>query len=113
MSERLERRYERLLALFPAAYRREYEDEMLGVLMAAAKPQQRCPGLRETANLVRCAVWMRLSGRGTGSADARWAQPGPAAATPAAREPPRPGVTSGSSSRILLRVSGGPTRQPG
>jgi hypothetical protein len=77
MSERLERRYGRLLALFPAAYRREYEDEMIGVLLAAATPQQRFPGLRETANLVGCAVWMRLSGRGRGSADARWA---PAAA---------------------------------
>jgi hypothetical protein len=50
---------------------------MLGVLMATARPQQRFPGLRETANLVGCAVWMRLSGRGTGSADALWA---PAAA---------------------------------
>ena len=77
MSEQLERRYERLLALFPAAHRREYEDEMIGVLMARAKPQQRFPGLRETANLVGCAVWMRLGGRGTGSADAQWA---PAAA---------------------------------
>ena len=77
MSEQLERRYARLLALFPAAHRREYEDEMLGVLMASAGPQQRFPGLRETANLIGCAVWMRLSGRGTGSADPRWA---PAAA---------------------------------
>ena len=77
MSDQLERRYERLLALFPAAHRQEYEDEMIGVLMATAKPQQRFPGLRETANLVGCAVWMRLGGRGTGSADAHWA---PAAA---------------------------------
>jgi hypothetical protein len=77
MSEQLERRYARLLALFPVAHRREYEDEMLGVLMATARPQQRFPGLRETANLIGCAVWMRLSGRGMGSADARWA---PAAA---------------------------------
>src|SRR4029453_2249764 len=74
MSEQLERRYERLLALFPEAYRREYEDEMIGVLMARAKPQQRFPGLREAANLIGCAVWMRLGGRGTGSADARWTQ---------------------------------------
>lgn len=76
MSERdakLERRYERLLALFPAAHRQEYEDEMIGVLMARAKPQQRFPGLRETANLVRCAAWMRLGGRGAGAADGRWA----------------------------------------
>ncbi|MEU8079621.1 hypothetical protein AB0B31_29770 [Catellatospora citrea] len=75
--EQLARRYERLLALFPAAHRHEYEDEMIGVLMAGAKPQQRFPGLRETANLVRCAAWMRLGGRGASVADGRWA---PAAA---------------------------------
>ncbi|MEU7819309.1 hypothetical protein [Catellatospora sp. NPDC049133] len=68
---KLERRYEQLLALFPAGHRQEYEDEMIGVLMAGSKPQQRFPGLRETANLVRCAVWMRLGGRGAGAADAR------------------------------------------
>ncbi|WP_155371272.1 hypothetical protein [Catellatospora vulcania] len=71
--EKLARRYERLLALFPAAHRHEYEDEMIGVLMAGAKPQQRYPGLRETANLVRCAAWMRLGGRGGGAAGSRWA----------------------------------------
>lgn len=70
---KLERRYEHLLALFPAAHRHEYEDEMIGVLMAGAKPHQRFPGLRETANLVRCAAWMRLGGRGAGAADGRWA----------------------------------------
>ena len=32
----LERRYRRLLAWYPAAYRSIYGDEMLGVLMAAA-----------------------------------------------------------------------------
>jgi len=74
MSDQLERRYERLLALFPAAHRREYEDEMIGVLMAKARPQQRFPGLREAANLVGCAVWMRLAGRGPSSADPRWPQ---------------------------------------
>ncbi|GIF98668.1 hypothetical protein [Catellatospora citrea] len=71
--EQLERRYERLLALFPAGHRREYEDEMMGVLMAGAKPRQRYPGLREAVNLVRCAVWLRLGGRGAGSPDRRWA----------------------------------------
>ncbi|GAB4059181.1 hypothetical protein [Catellatospora paridis] len=71
--EQLERRYERLLALFPAAHRREYEDEMMGVLLAGAAPQQRYPGLGETANLIRCAVWLRVGGRGAGSADRYWA----------------------------------------
>ncbi|MEV4415266.1 hypothetical protein [Catellatospora sp. NPDC049609] len=68
---RLERRYERLLALFPAGHRAEYGDEMLGVLLTAARPGQRFPGLRETADLVGCAVWMRLGGRGGGVADGR------------------------------------------
>ncbi|MFC7240958.1 hypothetical protein ACFQO7_00565 [Catellatospora aurea] len=69
--DRLEARYERLLALFPAAYRQEYGDEMIGVLLAGAKPQQRFPGLREAADLVRCAVWQRLGGQGAGAADDR------------------------------------------
>ncbi|GAA2394327.1 hypothetical protein Cme02nite_08890 [Catellatospora methionotrophica] len=70
---RLEARYERLLALFPAAHRQEYGDEMIGVLLTGAKPQQRYPGLRETADLLRCAAWQRLGGRGAGGADRHWA----------------------------------------
>ena len=44
----LERRYRSLLALYPKAFRREHEQEMLSVLMAAA------------AHLVRNAIFMRL-----------------------------------------------------
>ena len=35
-SSRLERRYRSLLALYPKAFRREHEQEILSVLMAAA-----------------------------------------------------------------------------
>jgi hypothetical protein len=55
----LERRYRRLLAWYPAAFRREQEDEMLAVLMAGARPGQRRPGLVESADLIRHAVAMR------------------------------------------------------
>ncbi|MDI1463051.1 hypothetical protein QEZ54_18910 [Catellatospora sp. KI3] len=65
MSDLLARRYERLLALYPAAHRAEYGDEMIGVLLAGARPGQRVPGIRETVNLLFCAVSLRLGSRGT------------------------------------------------
>jgi hypothetical protein len=37
----LERRYRRLLACYPGAFRREHEHEMLSVLMAGAEQGQR------------------------------------------------------------------------
>lgn len=71
---RLERWYTRLLALFPAGHRAEYGDEMLGVLLAGSRPGQRLPRFGEAADLVGSAVWMRLSGRGAGAVDSRWAE---------------------------------------
>lgn len=56
----LEGRYRRLLAWYPRSFRREQEDEMLAVLMAGARPGQRRPGLLETADVLRSALWMRL-----------------------------------------------------
>jgi hypothetical protein len=56
----LERRYRRLLACYPAAFRREHEDEMLVVLLACARDGRRRPGLADTADLIRSAIWMRL-----------------------------------------------------
>jgi hypothetical protein len=56
----LERRYRRLLAWYPAPFRREQEDEMLAVLMAGAGRGQRRPGLVESADLIRNAVLMRI-----------------------------------------------------
>ena len=37
----LERRYRRLLKLFPAHYRRAWEEELVAVLLQAASPGQR------------------------------------------------------------------------
>ena len=59
----LERRYRRLLACYPAAFRREHEHEMLSVLMAGAEQGQRWPRLAEVADLLRSATSMRLRSR--------------------------------------------------
>jgi hypothetical protein len=56
----LERRYRRLLAWYPKAFRREHEDEMLAVLMACARDGRRRPGPADSADLIRNAIWMRL-----------------------------------------------------
>jgi hypothetical protein len=52
----LERRYRRLLRCYPPAQR----EEMLGVLLDAARPGQRTPGLRETVNLAACGLVIRV-----------------------------------------------------
>ena len=59
-SSRLERRYRSLLALYPKAFRREHEEEILSVLMAAAPEGQKRPRLAESADLVRNAIFMRV-----------------------------------------------------
>jgi hypothetical protein len=59
----LERRYRRLLACYPAAFRREHEQEMLSVLMAGAAEGQRWPRLAEAADLLRSATFTRLRTR--------------------------------------------------
>ncbi len=56
----LERRYQRLLAWYPLAFRQEHEDEMLVVLMAGARDGQRRPALADSADLIRNAIGMRL-----------------------------------------------------
>ena len=56
---RLEARYRRLLALYPARYRQVHEEEMLAVLMTAARPGQRKPALAEALDLVAGAVRVR------------------------------------------------------
>jgi hypothetical protein len=56
----LERRYRRLLASYPRAFRREHEQEILAVLMAGADEGQHRPRLGEAANLIKHALWMRL-----------------------------------------------------
>jgi hypothetical protein len=59
-SSRLERRYRRLLAFYPKAFRREHEEEMLAVLMAAATEGQKRPRLAESVDLLRNGVLMRV-----------------------------------------------------
>jgi hypothetical protein len=51
----LERRYRRLLRCYPPGHR----EEMLGVLLATARPGQRAPGARQTVNLVACGLAIR------------------------------------------------------
>jgi hypothetical protein len=57
---KLERRYRRLLAWYPPAFRRENGEELLAVLMACAPEGQRRPGLATSADLIRSGLWMRL-----------------------------------------------------
>lgn len=57
-SSDLERRYRRLLAFYPRAFRREREREMLSVQMACAAEGQGWPRLSESADLLRSAIWM-------------------------------------------------------
>lgn len=61
--EELESRYRRVLRVFPGRYRREREEELLGVLLSAASPGQRRPSSGEAAALVVQAgrVWVRLA----------------------------------------------------
>jgi hypothetical protein len=67
---RLERRYRRLLACYPADHRRVHGQEMLDVLMTGAHAGQRSPGLAESADLIWGAVQVRI--RPSASADPGW-----------------------------------------
>ena len=64
----LERGYRQLLRCYPAGHRDRHGEEMLGVLLAGARPGQRRPGLAESANLIAAAVRIRLRGTSPGSA---------------------------------------------
>src|ERR1700723_2446624 len=48
----LDRRYLRLLRYYPPTHR----EEMLGVLLAAARPGQRAPGPGQAVNLAACGL---------------------------------------------------------
>jgi hypothetical protein len=69
----LETRYRRLLAWYPWSHRRVYEDEMLAVLVAGARPGQRRPTLGEAANLVASGLQARARAAVTGLAGPAWA----------------------------------------
>lgn len=56
----LERRYRRLLALYPRAFRAEHGEEMLTVLMAGARSGRRRPGAGDSVNLAASALLMRV-----------------------------------------------------
>lgn len=55
----LERRYRRLLRCYPPSHREAHREEMLGVLLAVARPGQRTPDLWPTVNLVACGLAIR------------------------------------------------------
>ena len=59
-SPQLERRYRRVLACYPKAFRRESGDEILAVLLATAAESQQRAGLAESADLLMGAVRMHL-----------------------------------------------------
>jgi hypothetical protein len=61
----LERRYRRLLAFYPRAFRRENEEEILAVLLACAQDGQQRPGWAASADLLKGAVRVRLWRAGT------------------------------------------------
>ena len=56
----LERRYLRLLRCYPPTHREFHREEMLGVLLAAARPGQRAPGLGQAVNLAACGLVIRV-----------------------------------------------------
>ncbi len=59
-SASLERGYRRLLAVYPRAFRRDNEEEILSVLMSTAGQDQVRPGLAISADLIRSGLLMRL-----------------------------------------------------
>ena len=52
MRGRLRRRYQRLLATYPSAYRRAHGEEMISTLLDAARPGQHLPAPREAVSLL-------------------------------------------------------------
>jgi len=56
----LEQNYRRCLRWYPKSFRREHETEMLGVLMAAARPGQCRPAPAECLDLVQSGLCLRL-----------------------------------------------------
>jgi hypothetical protein len=58
----LERRYQRLLRLYPREFRARRGAELLGVLMASARDGQAWPAAGDAADIVRGSLLMRLRG---------------------------------------------------
>ncbi|MET8094235.1 hypothetical protein [Micromonospora sp. NPDC005220] len=72
-SDDLERRYRRLLAVYPWEHRRLYEDEMLAVLLAGARPGQRRPAAADVRNLIGAGLRARLRVGARGFTEPSWA----------------------------------------
>jgi hypothetical protein len=70
--EILERRYRRLLACYPYAYRAAYGEEMLAVALAAAGPGARWPDPGEAADLIFTGLRRRLGSVRPASLDPAW-----------------------------------------
>jgi len=68
----LERRYRRLLGWYPASFRKENEDEVLGVLMASARDGKRWPSAAEAADVLLSALRMRFRLPPAGSDNPGW-----------------------------------------
>ncbi len=71
-SAALERRYRRLLAAFPAGHRREYGEEMIGVLLASTPEGRRRPRPADAVDLIAGGLRARLRPPRTGLSDANW-----------------------------------------
>lgn len=69
----LEGSYRRLLRWYPPSYRNRHEEEILGVLMAAAQPGQRRPGARESVDLLWSALKIRIRMTVRGADSQPWA----------------------------------------
>ncbi|HEY1821962.1 MAG TPA: hypothetical protein VGG83_18730 [Trebonia sp.] len=59
-SARLERAYRRLIEFYPRSFRRENTEEIIAVLLATAREDQRRPSIAEVSDLLRGALRMRL-----------------------------------------------------
>jgi hypothetical protein len=68
----LERRYRALLAWYPPEHRREYREELLGVLLDDAPAGRRWPGVRDVAALLNGALRARVRYSLRAAADVRW-----------------------------------------
>ena len=68
----LERRYRRLLACYPPAYRAAYGEEMLAVALAAARPGRRWPDPVEAADLILSGIRRRLGTLRAGCQQPAW-----------------------------------------
>ena len=72
MSQRLERRYQRLLHLYPKGYREEHGAEMLATFTEAAESGRTRPASREIAALVVAALRVRAGAVATSSPRHAW-----------------------------------------